>query len=71
MGRKHEWNQEENRRFHNACEAAGLSESDEDRFSEVYHNMPNRERMSFQAIKEAAEEWASHNAGGFRRSDRR
>lgn len=71
MGYQHEWNQEENRRFREACDAAGLSESERDRFSEVYHKLPDRQRMSFGAIRDAAAEWKNDSGGGFRRSDRR
>jgi hypothetical protein len=71
MSHRHEWNQSENRRFTEACEAAGLSESEMDRFSDEFHNMRDRERMSYNEIKSLVAEWKANHGGGFRRSDRR
>ena len=49
MGYGHESNDSENERFRDACKAAGLDNSEIDRFSAVYHQRPSyeRERMSF------------------------
>lgn len=72
MGYGHESNDSENERFRDACKAAGLDNSEIDRFSAVYHQRPSyeRERMSFSDIRDEAAEWKSENGGGFRRSDR-
>ena len=73
MSYRHEWNTSELERFDAACgrDGANLSEDQKDRFSTYYHNQPDRERMSFRAIVDLANEWKQDNGGGFRRSDRR
>lgn len=71
--RKHESNQSENPRFYAACghKGANLSQEEIDRFSEYFHDLPDRQRMSFNEIAALASEWKQNNGGGFRRSDRR
>lgn len=68
----HESNQSENDRFDDACgrDGAKLSPSEKDRFSEYFHTLPNRQRMSFRDIVDLANQWKRDNGGGFRRSDR-
>lgn len=70
---RHEPNQSENPRFYAACgnRGANLTREETDRFSDYFHKLPDRQRMSFQEIVDLANEWKKSNAGGFRRSDRR
>ncbi len=71
MGHDHENRGEENRRFREACQAANLSNDEIRRFSEIYHKRPSyeRQRMSFNDIRNEAAEWKRNNGGGYRRSD--
>lgn len=57
-GYKHESNQSENERFHNACRDAGLSSTQEREFSHYLHDSgQNEERMEYQEIRNLAEDW--------------
>lgn len=69
---KHESNQSENPRFYAACgeKGAKLNPQEKARFSKYFHNIPDRQRMSFEDIVRTAEEWKNNNGGGFRRSDK-
>lgn len=70
---QHELNQSENARFDDACgpNGANLTPAEKDRFSNYFHGLSDRQRMSFQEIVNAANEWRRDNGGGYRRSDRR
>lgn len=71
MGTGHESNQSENERFRNACKAAGLTNDEINRFSEIYHQQArvDRERMSYTEIRDQAAQWKRNGGGGFRRSN--
>ena len=73
--RRHEPNYSENPRFNAACgrRGADLTPKQKDRFSAYFHQLPDRQRMSFDEIVRLANEWKDGDDGGdgFRRSDRR
>ena len=58
---RHESNQSENRRFWNACRAAGLGKEETRDASKDFHNLWGNERMSFEEIKSWAEDWQEQN----------